>query len=167
MERHLPLPFPENENYATALIYFSQIAQAMATKVETELYRSLRDTPHRTMGALYWQLNDVWVAPSWSSIDFYGNWKVSRNFISLVHRSMTAGIHTIFIHSVKQEKKLKAKLTLKLIYPCSNNTQYRQNYMWQKKLVYTELEHIMEKNKKRRIGIPVTRRVEGYARYAR
>uniref|UniRef100_A0A6P4EG48 beta-mannosidase n=1 Tax=Drosophila rhopaloa TaxID=1041015 RepID=A0A6P4EG48_DRORH len=42
VERHLPLPLPEEDNYANALIYFSQIAQAMATKVETELYRSLR-----------------------------------------------------------------------------------------------------------------------------
>ncbi|KAH8369201.1 hypothetical protein KR009_003852 [Drosophila setifemur] len=83
---HLPLPLPEDENYATALIYFSQIAQAMATKVETELYRSLRDTPHNTMGALYWQLNDVWIAPSWSGIDFYGNWKIlhywARDFLA-------------------------------------------------------------------------------------
>jgi len=83
VERHLPLPLPEDDNYANALIYFSQIAQAMATKVETELYRSLRDTPHKTMGALYWQLNDVWVAPSWSGIDFYGNWKVSCNCITI------------------------------------------------------------------------------------
>lgn len=76
VRRHFPLPLPEDENYMEALIYFSQIAQAMATKVETELYRSLRDTEHRTMGALFWQLNDVWVAPSWSAIDFYGNYKV-------------------------------------------------------------------------------------------
>lgn len=77
IHRHLPLPLPDSENYNEALIYFSQISQAMATKVETELYRSLRDTNHNTMGALYWQLNDVWVAPSWSGIDFFGNWKVS------------------------------------------------------------------------------------------
>lgn len=76
VRRHLPLPLPEDPDYFEALIYFSQITQAMATKVETELYRSLRNTPSRTMGALYWQLNDVWVAPSWSSIDFYGNYKV-------------------------------------------------------------------------------------------
>ncbi|KAH8304925.1 hypothetical protein KR018_005049, partial [Drosophila ironensis] len=86
IEKHLPLPLPQDENYATALIYFSQIAQAMATKVETELYRSLRDTPYNTMGALYWQLNDVWVAPSWSGIDFYGNWKIlhywARDFLA-------------------------------------------------------------------------------------
>ncbi|XP_030369680.1 beta-mannosidase [Scaptodrosophila lebanonensis] len=86
VHRHLPLPLPEDEPYPEALIYFSQISQAMATKVETELYRSLRDTQHRTMGALYWQLNDVWVAPSWSGIDIFGNWKLlhywARDFLA-------------------------------------------------------------------------------------
>lgn len=27
------------------------------------------------MGTIYWQTNDCWPAPSWSSIDYYGNWK--------------------------------------------------------------------------------------------
>ncbi|XP_067630235.1 beta-mannosidase isoform X2 [Eurosta solidaginis] len=89
IRRHLPLPLPEDENYLEAWIYFSQISQAMVTKIETEMYRSLRDTEHHTMGALYWQLNDVWVAPSWSSIDFYGNFKLlhywARSFMSPIH----------------------------------------------------------------------------------
>ncbi|XP_017849592.1 beta-mannosidase [Drosophila busckii] len=83
---HLPLPLPDDTTYEQALIYLSQVAQALATKLETELYRSLRDTQHNTMGALYWQLNDVWIAPSWSSIDFNGNWKVlhywARDFMA-------------------------------------------------------------------------------------
>ena len=47
--------------------------QAQAIKVETEHYRRFRyqlsaDGSGLTMGALYWQLNDIWQGPSWASI---------------------------------------------------------------------------------------------------
>ncbi|XP_073999944.1 beta-mannosidase isoform X2 [Rhodnius prolixus] len=63
------------------IIYLSQINQAMSIKTETEHYRSMKSTTLSTgegltMGALYWQLNDVWEAPSWSSIDYLGKWKM-------------------------------------------------------------------------------------------
>jgi len=29
-----------------------------------------------TMGAMFWQLNDVWTAPTWSSIEYSGKWKM-------------------------------------------------------------------------------------------
>lgn len=42
-------------------------------RIQTEWYRKHRNTLLKdgrglTMGALYWQLNDVWQAPTWSSI---------------------------------------------------------------------------------------------------
>lgn len=74
---HLPLQNIRDEAVKLrAKIYFSQIAQGNAIKTETEYYRVLRGTEARTMGALYWQLNDVWVAPSWSSIDHLGKFKI-------------------------------------------------------------------------------------------
>lgn len=80
MGRHLPLDKVPEKELVAAKIYFSQVSQAMAIKTETELYRTLRNSSANTMGALYWQLNDVWIAPSWSSIDFYGKFKILQFF---------------------------------------------------------------------------------------
>ena len=33
-----------------------------------------------TMGALYWQLNDIWQGASWSSLEYGGQWKLSHYF---------------------------------------------------------------------------------------
>nr|CAH91050.1 hypothetical protein [Pongo abelii] len=53
-------------------IYLTQVMQAQCVKTETEFYRRSRseivDQQGHTMGALYWQLNDIWQAPSWASL---------------------------------------------------------------------------------------------------
>jgi beta-mannosidase len=53
-------------------VLLSQILQGMAMKYAVEHWR--RNMPY-TMGTLYWQFNDVWPAPTWSSLDWHGNWK--------------------------------------------------------------------------------------------
>lgn len=55
-----------------AFVYLSQVQQAEIIKIGAEHLRRQRP---RTMGALYWQLNDCWPVASWSSIDYYGRWK--------------------------------------------------------------------------------------------
>uniref|UniRef100_A0A182LSD3 beta-mannosidase n=1 Tax=Anopheles culicifacies TaxID=139723 RepID=A0A182LSD3_9DIPT len=73
---NLPLPTDTSQSdYWPELIYLSQLSQAMIVKTETEVYRARR-LEHGTMGALYWQLNDVWIAPSWSSIEYGGTFKL-------------------------------------------------------------------------------------------
>lgn len=52
--------------------YLSQLLQAWGTGYG--ILQHLMAQPH-CMGTLYWQLNDCWPVASWSSIDFYGNWK--------------------------------------------------------------------------------------------
>jgi beta-mannosidase len=55
-----------------AFVYLSQAMQAQAIELEAEHLRASRP---RSMGSLYWQLNDCWPAASWASIDSFGRWK--------------------------------------------------------------------------------------------
>ncbi|MDR2571333.1 MAG: glycoside hydrolase family 2 protein [Oscillospiraceae bacterium] len=54
------------------LLYASQLLQADAIRYGVEHWRRNRG---RCMGAIYWQLNDIWPVASWSSIDYFGRWK--------------------------------------------------------------------------------------------
>ncbi len=56
------------EDYA----YVSQLLQAWG--VGYGIFQHISRQPH-CMGTLYWQLNDCWPVASWSSIDYFGNWK--------------------------------------------------------------------------------------------
>jgi len=55
-----------------SFVYLSQVQQAEIIKIGAEHLRRQRP---RTMGGLYWQLNDCWPVASWASIDYYGRWK--------------------------------------------------------------------------------------------
>lgn len=63
-------PHPAHPLWSLCLIH--QVMQAQCVKAQTEFYRRSRSEiiqgKGHTMGALYWQLNDIWQAPSWSSI---------------------------------------------------------------------------------------------------
>lgn len=68
-------------------IYVSQLLQSDGMKTAMEAHR--RAKPN-CMGTLYWQFNDCWPVTSWSSIDYYGNWKafqyqVKRSYENLLH----------------------------------------------------------------------------------
>lgn len=72
-------------------IYLTQVAQSICYTNAIQLWRaSKNDAEHGTMGALYWQLNDVWTAPTWSSIE-YGRqqrWKLLHYAISNVYEEL-------------------------------------------------------------------------------
>nr|XP_020014177.1 beta-mannosidase isoform X2 [Castor canadensis] len=65
-------------------IYLTQVTQAQCVKTETEFYLRSRSEivggKGHSMGALYWQLNDIWQAPSWASLEYGGKWKMLHYF---------------------------------------------------------------------------------------
>jgi beta-mannosidase len=70
MARDFPVP-TSMEKYN----YVSQLLQAHGMKTAIEAHRLAK--PY-CMGSLYWQLNDCWPVTSWSTLDYYGNWKAAH-----------------------------------------------------------------------------------------
>ncbi|XP_049525027.1 beta-mannosidase-like [Dermacentor silvarum] len=64
--------------------YLTQVVQAEAVRTGCERFRRLRghlyDGLGHNMGVLFWQLNDIWPAPSWASIEYGGRWKMLHYF---------------------------------------------------------------------------------------
>ncbi len=86
IESHLPLPKnPNSTESFPSMLYMAQIMQSMGQKTQTEFYRRNVDKFYEAengtgynMGALYWQLNDIWEGCSWSS---FGN-KVTKIYVT-------------------------------------------------------------------------------------
>ena len=57
------------------MVYLSQLSQGLAMKTAIEFWRSNKP---RTMGTLFWQLNDTWPVASWSSLEYGGGWKTTQ-----------------------------------------------------------------------------------------
>lgn len=97
-------------------VYVSQLLQAKAYKTAIEAHR--RNMPH-CMGSLYWQINDSWPTVSWSTIDFYGNWKAAhyaaKNAFEPVLVSPVLNDNVVEIFAVSDKlTDIDAKLNVKL-----------------------------------------------------
>ncbi|KAF7639983.1 Manba-prov protein [Meloidogyne graminicola] len=81
------LPFNSLPSFIDKFSFLSQVHQAIALQTQIEHYRRWRSTINSTNGqgytmcAMYWQLNDVWAAPTWSTIDFDLRWKIGHYFV--------------------------------------------------------------------------------------
>lgn len=67
---------PNPQANFSAWCHATQIFQADYYHTKVQYYRAGSGLPQRQMGSLYWQLNDVWQAPTWSSREYDGRWKV-------------------------------------------------------------------------------------------
>ncbi|XP_037098092.1 beta-mannosidase [Syngnathus acus] len=119
---HLPNSSDPLANF-THTLYLTQVMQAQCVKTQTEFYRRSRSELvgglGNTMGALYWQLNDIWQAPSWSSIEFGGKWKMlhylAADFFADVLPVAFEDDDTLLIYAVSdlsQDLKLRAVVSV-------------------------------------------------------
>lgn len=108
--------YPEPKDFASFL-YLSQVQQAEGIKIGAEFLR--RERP-RTMGSLYWQLDDCWPVASWSSLDYFGRWKAlhyyARRFYAdvLVSSEVKGGRLGVFVVSDRREA-IPATLAVRLL----------------------------------------------------
>ncbi len=68
-------------------LYVSQLVQAEGVRMAIEAHR--RNMPY-CMGTLFWQINDCWPVASWSSIDYYGNWKALHYYSKELYKDIIA-----------------------------------------------------------------------------
>lgn len=77
VERYYPIPRKEDPiaNFS-AWCHATQLFQADMYKSQIQFYRRGSGMPERQLGSLYWQLEDIWQAPTWAGIEYDGRWKV-------------------------------------------------------------------------------------------
>ncbi|KAE8151409.1 glycoside hydrolase superfamily [Aspergillus avenaceus] len=77
VQRYYPVPSKTDSvaNFS-AWCHATQLFQADMYKSEIQFYRRGSGKPERQLGSLYWQLEDIWQAPSWAGIEYGGRWKV-------------------------------------------------------------------------------------------
>ncbi|MFZ8835955.1 MAG: beta-mannosidase [Flavobacteriales bacterium] len=79
--RYTADPASKNTPEAEALdrwIYLTQLTQSIGLREALERHRNSQG---KYSGSMYWQLNDVWPTPSWSTIDHAGRWKLAHHAV--------------------------------------------------------------------------------------
>ena len=84
----IPLRSSRNDDWARD-VYYSQLSQAYGIGLAIEAQRAAKP---RSMGTLYWQLNDAWPVISWSSIDYYGNKKLLHDELKVLYAPILIGV---------------------------------------------------------------------------
>jgi beta-mannosidase len=82
-------------------VYYSQLIQADAIEKAVSSHRL--NAP-RCMGTLYWQLNDCYPGPTWSSVDYLGNRKI-------LHYRMKEVMIPVSVIYEKSKEEFELKIT--------------------------------------------------------
>lgn len=88
-------------------IHTTQVFQADYYKSQIQFYRTGSGRPERQLGSLFWQLEDIWQAPTWASIEYDGRWKVLQYVAKDIYSevvvapvwNLTSGILSVYVVS--------------------------------------------------------------------
>ena len=135
-------------------LYVSQLLQSHGIQLGIEAHRRNRE---RCMGSLYWQINDCWPVASWSSIDYYGQWKALHYAAKKSFQNLLVSIDMddtkIHLYTVSDVlESLDATLKVRLMDFQGNNlktleesilippNQAKNHFTWQKKDLLDKIE---------------------------
>ena len=92
-------------------IYLSQVTQSECIEDATEHWRRNKG---RCNGSMYWQFNDCWPVCSWSSYDYYGNYKAlqysARRFnapLTVSAEDSDNGVRLFVLNDFNEEKTVR------------------------------------------------------------
>lgn len=91
----------------TSWIHSTQVFQADYYKSQIQYYRAGSGRPERQLGSLFWQLNDIWQAPTWAAVEYEGRWKVLQYVTKDIFKevvvapvwNVTSGILDVYVVS--------------------------------------------------------------------
>jgi beta-mannosidase len=109
-------------------VHFSQLTQALAMRVAIDAHR----LAEYNSGTLYWQLNDCWPGPSWSTRDVFGRWKEAHKQLEWIYAPVAVlpklekdGLHLVALNDLLTEQKLSLQVAeigqKKRVHPVKKN----------------------------------------------
>ncbi|NCB24540.1 MAG: glycoside hydrolase family 2 protein [Bacteroidia bacterium] len=117
IKKYMDMYYHEPKNFED-FVYVGLVMQGNGMEESVEAMR--RGRPY-CMGALYWQINDSWPVVSWSSIDYYDNWKAQYYRMRDVFAPLALGIafkeDTLQFYTLSDylEERNDLQLTVQLI----------------------------------------------------
>jgi len=112
-----------------AYLYLTQLQQARCYETAFSAWRRMRSADARTMGILYWQLNDVWQGPSWSTIEYDGSLRLAHHAVRRVFApvllsavltpSAASSTATVVTTAAATSPQIQVSLTSDLLEPVS------------------------------------------------
>lgn len=97
-------------------VYLSQVTQLECIADATEHWRRNKG---RCNGSMYWQFNDCWGVCSWSSIDYYGNYKALQYGAKHFNEPLTVsfedsknGVKVFVLNDYREKQSVRLEISL-------------------------------------------------------